>query len=142
MNYSINVKFVGKNLIKRLNLSYRGFNTPTDVLSFPQENFIPPLRVKKKIAAREVQVINPKPLGDIVVCCEVAEKNARHIGHGLDREVVFLLVHAILHLCGHDHESKRDEARMLREQRALMAGLLRGKNALLWKGAASRRRNG
>lgn len=59
-------------------------------------------------------------LGDIVICLDVAQENAKKIGQGLDREVCFLIVHGMLHLCGHDHEIKPEETIMFREQRKIM----------------------
>jgi probable rRNA maturation factor len=50
-------------------------------------------------------------------------ENAEKIGQGLDREVCFLLVHGILHLCGHDHEEEDDEVIMFAEQRKIMESL-------------------
>ncbi len=61
-----------------------------------------------------------KILGDLAICPHVAVRNARHLGHGLDREFGFLLVHGILHLCGYDHVRQRDEEKMLEVQRKIM----------------------
>jgi probable rRNA maturation factor len=55
-----------------------------------------------------------------VICLDIALENAEKIGQSLDREVCFLLVHGVLHLCGHDHEWEEDEVLMLEDQRKVM----------------------
>ena len=107
-SWMMSVKFVSKEKIKRLNRDYRNTDKPTDVLAFPQE--LP-------AGLFEIRV---KPIGDVVICPDVARSNADRIGHSLDREVSFLLVHGILHLCGYDHQTKADEALMLAQQRRLV----------------------
>jgi len=80
-------------MIRRLNLQYRGKDSATDVLSFPMgETLI---------------------LGDIVISMESAEKQAFEFDITLDMEVAFLFIHAFLHLLGFDHEnSVEDENNM------------------------------
>ena len=76
-----------------------------------------------------------EPLGDLVIALDVAAENAQNIGQSLDREVCFLLVHGILHLCGHDHIKKTEEKLMLACQRRLMKIL--GEDSpkkALWRG--------
>ncbi|WP_423168497.1 rRNA maturation RNase YbeY, partial [Stenotrophomonas maltophilia] len=63
-------------------------------------------------------------LGDIVICPEIAERNAKLIGQSLGYEVCFLITHGILHLCGHDHENPSDERKMLMHQRRIMKTLV------------------
>lgn len=59
-------------------------------------------------------------LGDLVISLEDAARNANDIGHSLDREAGFLIVHGILHLCGHDHMEPAEEELMTSMQRSLM----------------------
>lgn len=56
----------------------------------------------------------------------MAAKNAVRLGQSLGREVCFLLVHGILHLCGYDHQQPQEEAVMLAKQRRIMAKLDEG----------------
>ena len=48
-------------------------------------------------------------LGDIVICKNVAKKQAKEFGHSLKREVCFLALHGLLHLLGYDHIDPEDE---------------------------------
>ena len=69
-------------------------------------------------------------LGDVVICVAIAAKSAARLGQSLAREVCFLLVHGILHLCGYDHQQPRDAAIMFAEQQRIMQAV--GKK--VWRG--------
>jgi len=87
--------------IRRLNRTWRGVDTSTDVLSFPAGE-------------------DPGPgrhLGDLVISRETAARQARHEGHSLATELRVLALHGLLHLLGYDHE--RDSGRMARIERRL-----------------------
>jgi probable rRNA maturation factor len=102
----VSVSFVSDEEIHELNRTYRNVDRPTDVLSFAmEEEFAPGLRV----------------LGDIVVSLPTARRQAEAYGHGLEREVAFLLVHGFLHLNGYDHETEADEERMFALQEEVLA---------------------
>ncbi len=93
--------------IRALNRDYRGTDRPTDVLSFPLgDSHVPEL---------------PGMLGDVIVSTETAARQAAARGHSLRREVTTLLIHGILHLLGHTHDTDADEAEMERASRKLLA---------------------
>jgi probable rRNA maturation factor len=48
----------------------------------------------------------------VVICPEVALRNAAARGHSLDRELDILLVHGTLHLLGYDHQTSKDRVDM------------------------------
>jgi probable rRNA maturation factor len=108
------LSFVGDRLMRRLNRRYRDKDRSTDVLAF---------------AAREAQMPTvtrpaPRPLGDVVISVPTAIRQARREQRSLDEEIVALLVHGILHLCGYDHERSKEEAlRMQRRERMVRRGL-------------------
>ncbi len=124
------IRFVGKSKIRELNDLHRGKDYVTDVLSFPQLEWEKPLRVRALAKGKSRPILGESVLGDIVICLEYAQKNAVSIGQGIDREICFLLVHGILHLCGHDHEKKAEERIMLADQRKIMSFL---DNDKVWK---------
>lgn len=136
----LSVSFVNSAAIRILNRDFRGKDKATDVLSFPQEAFTRPLLPRlRRAGQRATRRQAPSPLGDVVISLPEAAANARGIGQSLDREVAFLIVHGVLHLCGHDHEKKADERVMLSAQKALMA-TLEASAKPLWLGCATRRR--
>ena len=93
--------FCGIHKITTLNRDYRGVEKETDVLSFPLHDFV------RNSDPWNLPLVH---LGDIFICTPIAMRQAAHSGISFDEEVVFLFVHALLHLLGHDHESSPDEA--------------------------------
>ncbi|MEM6928572.1 MAG: rRNA maturation RNase YbeY [Myxococcota bacterium] len=91
--------------IAELNASWRGVEGPTDVLSFPQES-LPG---------------GPRLLGDVVVGMETASRQASEQGHDLATELRVLLVHGVLHLLGHDHQTSDERAAMTKAEREVLA---------------------
>lgn len=96
----LSVLFVTGDHIRRLNERFAGDDYVTDVLSFPM------------LEDDDDSLL----LGDVVICPEMAQTNARRYGHTLDRELETLLVHGILHLLGYDHDEDDDKTRMERRQ--------------------------
>jgi probable rRNA maturation factor len=58
-------------------------------------------------------------LGDIVISVDTARAQAAAYDAPLEREIERLLIHGVLHLCGHDHERPDERRRMEREERRL-----------------------
>jgi probable rRNA maturation factor len=129
---SLSFSLVTKKVIQKLNKTYRGKDSSTDVLSFPMFEWKKPFDPRKHKNYRsclkdsspmDMDASQPLPLGDIVLCPDVAKVNAVHIGQTLDEEVRFLIVHSLLHLVGHDHMIAKEEKLMLSLQRYLIAEL-------------------
>jgi probable rRNA maturation factor len=93
-----------------LNTRYRGKKGATNVLSFPSE---PPA-----FEAHELL-----PFGDVVICAEVVEREAREQGKPLAAHWAHMVVHGTLHLQGYDHEKAKDATVMEERERALLAKL-------------------
>ena len=90
--------------IKELNRDYREKNKITDVLSFPVHDSLRPGMVD------EVFIDKILNLGDVIICKSVAKKQAIEFEITYEQEVVHLLIHGVLHVCGYDHEiSKKEE---------------------------------
>lgn len=111
---SLDVTFVSKRKIKKLNGQFRNIDKVTDVLSFPSalEEGKSDMQVLDWDKAKQVSY-DPETesvfLGDIVVCLAKAKKQAREFGHGIKREVCYLSVHGLLHLLGYDHMKENDK---------------------------------
>lgn len=129
----LSLSFVSSSKMRTLNQTFRQKDRTTDVLSFPQYEWMVPLGFQKQPGgSRQLKKAADPPiisgpmfsggliLGDLVISLPEAEKNAKHIGQALDREVCFLMVHGLLHLCGHDHMNPIEEQIMLREQKKAM----------------------
>ena len=114
-NASISVSFVGKAEIKQLNKQFRGVDTVTDVLSFPlfESGQIP--------APDELAEDEELALGDVVICEEVCEAQAKEYGHSIEREILYLFTHSVFHLLGYDHETEEDKADMRAREEEVMS---------------------
>ena len=62
-----------------------------------------------------------KLLGDVVICPEVASENVSHEDKSLDEELVFLIIHGILHLLGYDHVDQNDAILMQNKEQEILA---------------------
>ena len=63
----------------------------------------------------------PALLGDIVLCPEVAAKQAATAGHATIDELALLTVHGTLHLLGYDHAEPEEEQEMFGLQARLLS---------------------
>lgn len=88
---NLSIALVDANEIKKINKRYRRENKATDVLSFGE------LSKKKQ---RQGYFSEP----EIIICPSVVQKNAGLVKESFKKELVLVLVHAILHLLGHKHE--------------------------------------
>lgn len=105
----VSLSFVDNETIRGLNDQYRGIDEPTDVLSFPQDDDLP--------------LELPYILGDIVISLERAAEQAQEYGHGLEREVLYLAVHGLLHLIGYDHQTEEDKSAIRAREEEVLAKL-------------------
>ena len=106
-NTVITVSFVGLEQIHELNKQFRNVDRPTDVLSFPMLEIVYPHKVEE--FADEISPDGNLYLGDVVICEEVAERQAKEYGHKKKREIAFLALHGLLHVLGYDHIKEEDE---------------------------------
>ncbi len=116
---SVSLTFVRDAPMRALNREHRGKDAPTDVLSFP---IYPPDAFDRGGRTRPRPYEHQGPermLGDIVVSVDTANRQAEDYGAPLQREVQRLLIHAVLHLAGHDHVEARERAAMEAEERRL-----------------------
>ena len=70
----------------------------------------------------EDQPAPPGLLGDVVLCPQVAETQAKSAGHPLMDELLLLTTHGILHLLGFDHAEPAEEKEMFGIQRDILVG--------------------
>ena len=89
------VQLVDAERIRALNREHRARDAATDVLSFPVDEAGP--------------VVEPRELGDVVICPEHTD------------DLIEAVVHGVLHLCGHDHET--DGGEMLALQACVLEAL-------------------
>lgn len=96
--------------IRNLNRTYRGIDTPTDVLAFAMRDGVD-------------ADLHPEMLGDVVISLETARRQAEEQGRAVEDEIGLLAVHAALHLLGHDHEDDEDGDLMEARQTVILDAL-------------------
>lgn len=103
--------------IAELNADFRGRPQPTNVLSWPSVE--PPPRAPGAVPAPP----DTDELGDIAISYDTCAREAGAQGKPLSDHATHLLVHAILHLAGYDHENDADADTMENAERAILATL-------------------
>lgn len=84
--------------IHEINLTTRGIDKPTDVLSFPYEK------------------MPNTPLGSIVISADFVALKSKEYNHSFEDELSLLFIHGLLHLLGYDHETDSGEHRQKEEE--------------------------
>ncbi|GII55001.1 endoribonuclease YbeY [Planotetraspora thailandica] len=99
-----------------LHEQWMGEPGPTDVLAFPMDE----LRPGSGAGRDDDAATDPALLGDVVLCPQVAAKQAAEAGHGAQDELELLCTHGILHLLGYDHAEPEEHAEMFGLQGELL----------------------
>ncbi|HEY1104830.1 rRNA maturation RNase YbeY [Agromyces endophyticus] len=107
------IVLVDEGAMEQLHVQWMDEPGPTDVLSFPMDELRP---------GTEEAPTPPGLLGDVVLCPQVAESQARTAGHTLLDELLLLTTHGILHLLGFDHAEPDEEKEMFGIQRDILVG--------------------
>ena len=95
--YELTIRIVDKDEIQSLNRTYRHIDKPTNVLSFPYENFPfdesldTPLEMQLPL------------LGDLIICHDIVVEEAEQQQKTIEVHWAHMVVHGILHLKGYDH---------------------------------------
>jgi len=89
----LSLAFVGDAEIKKINLTYRGINKATDVLSFDGEG---------------------DSFGEIIIDYNQIKRQAGEFKNSAEKELIFILVHGLLHLAGYDDKIERQRKKMIK----------------------------
>ena len=87
-NAEITIRIVDEQESQQLNNTYRHKDKPTNVLSFPFES---PIEIEVPL------------LGDLIICKQVVEAEAKEQHKSLTAHWAHMIVHGCLHLLGYDH---------------------------------------
>ena len=94
----LSIAFVSERAMRKLNKDLRGKDSVTDVLSFEGTN-------------------------EILLCYPQAVRQGKEMGHSTRDELVFLIVHGVLHTFGYDHMEPKDAKRMFPRQTRILTAL-------------------
>lgn len=106
----VNIVFLGRAAMLRMNRHYLGHDYDTDVITFEHE--LPP-----GITGVDA------PIGDIFISSWMTRRQAKELGHSAAVEAATLAVHGALHLIGHDDHKPAAKVRMFKVQDRLVSTL-------------------
>ena len=124
----VELSIVSPKVIKQLNSQYRATNKVTDILSFP--NLLDPQKegmqllstITKDQFANDINYeTGMVMLGSMYLNFKQAKKQAKRYGTGLEREIVYLCLHSLLHLLGYDHMIESDKIVMRKVEEDILA---------------------
>ncbi len=102
---SVSVLFTHDESVRALNAEWRGKDKPTNVLSFPM------------LERTDLVALGPdgppELIGDIALAFETCAREAVDKGAALANHAAHLIVHGLLHLAGHDHETGDADATLM-----------------------------
>ncbi|HEY9276101.1 MAG: hypothetical protein RLY74_353 [Actinomycetota bacterium] len=105
----LSISLVDEQEMSALHMRWLNEAGPTDVLSFPMDELKP-----------NSSADGPGLLGDIVLCPDYANKQAKGAGHSLEEELEVLTVHGVLHLLGFDHRENEEKIAMFSRQEEIL----------------------
>lgn len=108
--------------IREINRKYRDKDVSTDVLSFPQFEFMKP-SVFDKNELHDALLYGDVVLGDIVLSMETICRHAEEYGHSNKRELTYMIIHSMLHLLGYDHMKQEDKNLMREKEKRTLESL-------------------
>ncbi len=106
----LTIVITGNAQLRALNQEFRQVDAPTDVLSFATDD--------KPQASKQTRY-----LGDVIISYTQANEQAQAGGHPVEAELQLLVVHGVLHLLGHDHDTRPEKARMWQAQAGILKSI-------------------
>tara|TARA_B100001027_G_scaffold189240_1_gene142647 strand:- start:34 stop:414 length:381 start_codon:yes stop_codon:yes gene_type:complete len=103
---SVEVSFVSREEIKKLNKKFRNKNIETNVLSFPKS---------------VVSKISNTCEGEIIICNDFLLEEAVEQNKDPFHHLLHLFLHSLLHLIGFTHDDKNDAILMERKEIELLS---------------------
>jgi probable rRNA maturation factor len=108
----LSILIVDAAAMSTLHKQWMDLDGPTDVMAFPMDT----LDSKPGFDVANM----PALLGDVILCPEVAARQAVAAGHSTDSELTLLTAHGVLHLLGYDHDEPDAERQMFELQSRLV----------------------
>jgi len=103
----ISLVFCDDEFIRGLNERYLHRSGPTDVLSFSMRE-------------GEYSELGDALLGDIVISVDTARKQAEQMNHSLEKEIMVLFIHGLLHLLGYIHNLENERREMTEHTKTIL----------------------
>jgi probable rRNA maturation factor len=116
LHLEVAVRLTDDREVQELNRDFRGKDRPTNILSFPMLD-------ADALAGLVARPVGDLLLGDMAVAEETLVREAAERGIPVGDHLVHLVVHATLHLLGHDHAADAEADAMEALETRILAGL-------------------
>jgi len=100
---NLSIAFVGDIVIKKLNKQYRGKDRVTDILSFDGDD---------------------DDLGEIIIDLAQIKRQAKKYSKSFQEELIFILVHGLLHLIGYDDQNEKEREIIIKKGEDFIKNIL------------------
>ena len=134
-NTEIHIVLVSADKMRQYNREFRNKDYTTDILSFSYEtnkkdDFVFTNNQKLQ-SANDYRRENTQCGGDIIMCLEKVQEQAKEYGEMLSREIARITIHGVLHILGHTHKSySKNEAMLLCQENILVSFFEKNKEAV------------
>lgn len=122
--FEISIIFIDNEEIRKINKEQRDIDKATDVLSFPMLDYEDGKVFKEMYLDYKFDFCDLNEgnlvLGDMALSLEKAAEQAEEYDHSFIREVMYLVVHSILHLLGYDHMEEKDKVLMRKREEGIL----------------------
>ena len=125
-SFELGIRIVDAKEMTKLNEQYLRHSGSTDVITFDYlERPLPP-RPPRFCPEIGKEGDTPRPIhGDIFVCIDEANRQAKPFGTSWQEEIVRYIMHGVLHLLGHDDRTATRRAKMKLDEDRVMKSLNR-----------------
>ena len=93
LKLDLEISFCSESQIRELNKKFRGKDSVTNVLSFPDQ---------------ELEILSKKCIGELLICHNVLEREALEQEKRTFDHFIHLIIHSMLHIVGFGHENEND----------------------------------
>ena len=93
LKLDLEISFCSESQIRELNKKFRGKDSVTNVLSFPDQ---------------ELEILSKKCIGELLICHNVLEREALEQEKRTFDHFIHLIIHSMLHIVGYGHENEND----------------------------------
>ena len=110
---NLNIIFSSDTYLLKINQDYLNHNHYTDVITFDyldEQNY-----------PDTTNNSDHRTIGDIYICCDLAETAARQHKNDFSTEIILYIVHGILHLCGYNDLEKADVQNMRSKEKEILS---------------------
>ena len=93
LKLELEISFCSESQIRELNKKFRGKDSATNVLSFPDQ---------------EIEILSKTCIGELLICQNILEREALEQEKRTFDHFIHLIIHSMLHIVGYGHENEND----------------------------------